>query len=188
VIEAALTGVAVIIVSGVGLWLVFRSEASARWVGHLTDRVVNWVLHRFRKPAADRIERSLLHFSNQTVHIVRRRGWLLTVAALTNQAAGFVLVLIVVRAVGIAAGQVPLAAVFTSFALARLAGAIPITPGGLGTMDAAFISAMVTFGARSSQALTVDVIWRLTTYFLPILCGIVTYLIWCRRIVETPSS
>jgi Lysylphosphatidylglycerol synthase TM region len=64
--------------------------------------------------------------------------------------------------------------------VARLAGAIPITPGGLGTLDAAFISMLVTFGASSSQALTADLIWRLTTYFLPILSGTVTYLVWMR--------
>jgi uncharacterized protein (TIRG00374 family) len=89
-------------------------------------------------------------------------------------------VLIIVRAVGINAGTVPLAGVFTAFAIARLAGAIPITPGGLGTLDAAFISMLATFGAGSSQALTTDLLWRLTTYFLPILSGIVTYLIWIR--------
>jgi uncharacterized protein (TIRG00374 family) len=69
---------------------------------------------------------------------------------------------------------------FASFAVARLAGAIPITPGSLGTFDAAFISLMTTFGARSSQALTVDLLWRIATYLAPTLCGIVTYLIWVR--------
>ena len=39
---------------------------------------------------------------------------------------------------------------------------------------------MTAFGATSSQALTADLIWRLTTYFLPIFSGIITYLIWVR--------
>ncbi len=180
VVGAAITGLVALVVLGVMLWMVFRSEASARWLGRLADRGVNWVGHFFRKPPADRIERALVHFGSQTVSTARRRGWLLTGAALANQAAGFVLVLIIVRAVGISAGQVSFAAVFTSFALARLAGSIPITPGGLGTLDAAFISVMVTFGATSSQALTADLVWRLTTYFLPILGGILTYLVWIR--------
>ncbi len=179
-VGAAITGVVAIVVTGVVGWLVFRSEASAHWVGHLVDRVANWVRHFFRKPATDRIERALLRFSSQIVHTVRRRGWLLTWAALGNQVAGFVLLLIIVRAVGITAGEVTFAAVFASFAVARLAGAIPITPGGLGTLDAAFISLMTAFGATSSQALTADLIWRLTTYFLPIFSGIITYLIWVR--------
>ena len=139
------------------------------------------MLHFFGKPPTDRIERSLSDFKSQTAHIVRRRGWLLTETTLANQLVGFVLVLIIVRAVGIPAGQVTLIAVFTSFTVARLAGAIPITPGGLGTLDAAFLSLMTAFGASSSRALAADLIWRLMVYVLPIIPGIVTYLIWLRR-------
>jgi putative heme transporter len=177
-VGVALTGVVALVVLGVTAWLVLRSEAGARWVGRLGDRVVNWVGHFFQQAPADRVERSLLHFGRQTVHTMRSRGWLLTAATIANQVAGFLLVLIIVRAVGITAGQVTFAGVFTSFAVARLAGAIPITPGGLGTLDAAFISVMTTFGATSSQALTADLVWRLTTYFLPILSGMLTYIIW----------
>jgi len=178
--EAALTGVGAIVVAGMALWLIIRSKSSAHRLGQLADRVINWVLHFFKRPAADRVERSLVHFGAETAHIVRRRAWFLTGASLVNQAAGFVLVLIIVRAIGITSGQVTVEAVFTSFALSRLAGAIPITPGGLGTSDAAFISTMATFGASSTHALTADLVWRLTTYLLPMLGGIVTYLIWLR--------
>jgi putative heme transporter len=143
--------------------------------------VKNWVGHFFGKPATDRIERSLSEFKSQTADTVRRRGWPLTWTTLANQLVGFLLVLIIVRAVGITAGQVTYIAVFTSFAIARLAGAIPITPGGLGTLDAAFISLMTAFGASSSRALAADLIWRLTVYLLPIIPGIVAYVIWLRR-------
>ena len=111
---------------------------------------------------------------------VHRRGWALTLAAIANQLAAFVLVLIIVRAIGVGSGQVSVAQVFTAFAVSRLAGAIPITPGGLGTLDATFISIMTAAGAHPSQALAVDLIWRLTTYFLPIFPGVVTYSIWMR--------
>jgi uncharacterized protein (TIRG00374 family) len=180
VVEAALAGLAVIGVSGAVLWVALRSEASAHWLGHQADRLLNTVLRLFGKPAGDRIAHSLLHFRSQTVHVVRHRGWLLTGAALANQVAGFVLILIIVEAAGISAGRMTVAAVFTSFAVARLASAIPITPGGLGTFDAAFIGMMKLFGASPSQALTADLVWRLTTYFLPILSGTATYLIWFR--------
>ena len=179
--EAAVTGVVAIVVAGIALWLVLRSKSGAHWFGRLADRVINWVLHFFKRPATDRVERSLVNFGTQTVQIVRRRGWLLTGASLANQVAGFVLVLVIVRAIGITPSQVTVEAVFTAFAVSRLAGAIPITPGGLGTSDAAFITTMTTFGASSSHALTADLVWRLTTYLLPILGGIVTYLIWLRR-------
>jgi uncharacterized protein (TIRG00374 family) len=177
---AATGGVVIMIVAGVALWLEFRSETSAHWLGRLADRVVNWVLHFFHKPATDRIERSLLHFRIQTVDTVHRRGWLLTWAALASQFAALVLVFVIVRAVGITSSQISFAAVLTSFAVARAVGALPITPGGLGTVDATFTSMLTAFGAKPSQALAADLIWRLTTYFFPILLGIVTYIIWVR--------
>jgi uncharacterized protein (TIRG00374 family) len=189
--EAALTGIVTIVVAGIGLWLVLRSKSSARWLGRPADRVINWVLHFVKRPAAVQVERALVHFSAQTVYIVQRRAWLLTGASLANQAAGFVLVLIIVRAVGITSGKVTVVGVFTSFAVSRLAGAIPITPGGLGTSDAAFVTTMATFGASPSPALTADLVWRLTTYLLPMLAGVVTYFIWLRwqtRSKATPET
>lgn len=179
-VGAAVGGLVVMIVAGVALWLQFRSETVAHWLGRLADRVSNWVFHFFHKPATNRVERALLRFRVQTVDTVHRRGWLLTWAALASQFAALVLVFFIVRAVDITSTQVTFAAVLTSFAVARLAGALPITPGGLGTVDAAFTGVLTAFGAKSSQALAADLIWRLTTYFLPILLGIVTYVVWIR--------
>ena len=77
-LAAAALGVVVLIVAGVALWLVFRSETSARWLGHLADRVVNWVLHFFHKTEVGRTERAVMHFRSQTVETAHRRGWRLT--------------------------------------------------------------------------------------------------------------
>jgi hypothetical protein len=122
----------------------------------------------------------MVEFKTHTLRMVHSRGWPLTWTTLANQFVGFVLLLIIVRAIGIGSGQVTLLAIFTSFAVARLAGAIPVTPGGLGTLDATFVSLMTSFGAGSSRALAADLVWRLMMYFLPILPGIGTYLIWIR--------
>jgi len=190
-LAAAAVGVVVLIVAGVALWLVFRSESSARWLGHLADHLVNWVLHFFHKVEGDRAEKAVLHFRSQTLETARSRGWLLTWAVLANQLTLLVLVLIGVRAVGITSAQVGFAAVLTSFAVARLAGAVPITPGGLGTIDAAFVAMLTTFGTNASHALAADFIWRLTTFLPPLVLGVVSYLIWLRReerILKLPAA
>jgi len=183
-VGAALLGVLIIGVSGVTLWLVFRNAASAHWVGRLGDRILNWLLHFFRKPKSDRLERAVLRFRDQTNDMVHQRGWLLTAAVLASQFAVFVLVFFCVRAVGIPASQVSFLEVLLSFAVARLAGAIPVTPGGLGTVDAAFIGMLTAFGANSNDALAADLVWRATTYFPPIFIGIVTYLLWKRGLAR----
>jgi uncharacterized membrane protein YbhN (UPF0104 family) len=180
VITAAVIGVAAMVFVGVTLRLVFRSERTAHWIGGCADRAVNWTTGLFHRPPQQRIELALVDFERQTIQTVRHRGWMLTAATIGNQLAAFVLVLIIARAVGMGSAQVSVAAVLTAFAVSRLAGAIPITPGGLGTLDATFISIMTASGAHPAQALAVDLIWRLTTYFLPIFPGMLTYLIWIR--------
>jgi uncharacterized membrane protein YbhN (UPF0104 family) len=46
---------------------------------------------------------------------------------------------------------------------------------------AAFVGMLTAFGDGSSKALAADLIWRVMMYFLPIIPGIITYLIWLRR-------
>ena len=49
-VSAALGGLLALAVSGTVLWLVFRDETSARRIGRLGDRILNWLLHFARKP------------------------------------------------------------------------------------------------------------------------------------------
>jgi uncharacterized protein (TIRG00374 family) len=181
---AALLGVLILVTSGLVLWLVFRSAASAHRVGRLGDRVANWVLHFFHKPASDRFEQSVLQFRDQTNDVVHERGLRLTVAVLASQLAVFVVLLFSVRAVGISAGDVSLTEVLLSFAVARLASAIPVVPGGLGVYDAILIGMLTAFGATSDRALAADIVWRATTYFPPIFLGLATYLLWKRAMAK----
>jgi|SRR5579872_441532 len=187
-VVAAGVGAAIAVVAGVGLWLTFRSETVARRLGRGTDRAVNWLGARRHRPASDRIERAALDFRAQTVDTVRGRGRLLTGAALGAQLVAIALVLLVVRSVGIPAGRVSFVAVLTSFSMARLAGALPITPGGLGTVDSAFIGALAAFGAKTSSALAADLVWRTSTYLFPTLVGVVAYVIWLRRDAARPRT
>jgi uncharacterized protein (TIRG00374 family) len=153
-------------------------------VGRLGDLVVNWVLHFFHKPNSDRFERTVVRFRDQTNDIVHERGAHLSAAVVASQAAVFVVLLFSVRAVGISNDSVTFLHVLLSFAVARLAGAIPITPGGLGTVDATLIGMLTAFGASSDAALAADMVWRATTYFPPIFIGLVTYLLWKRGVAK----
>ena len=103
---------------------------------------------------------------------------------LASQTTVLVLVFLCVRSVGITASQVSFLEVLLSIAIARLVGVIPLTPGGLGTIDAAFIGMLTAFGANSSLALAADMMWRATTYFPPIFIGLVTYAIWKRGVAK----
>jgi putative heme transporter len=179
-VGVSLLGVLAIAVFGTVLWLVFRDEDSARRLGRRGDRIVNWLLRPFHRSESGRVERAVLGFRDTSADVIRERGRLLTVAVLVSQFAVLVLVLFCVRAAGIPAGKVGFLPVLLSFAVARLAGALPVTPGGLGSVDASFTGMLIAFGATSNQALAADLVWRATTYFPPIILGIVTYLLWRR--------
>ena len=183
-VGAAVLGVVVIVVLGSLLWLVFRSPTSALWIGRLGDRALNWALHFAHKPRSDRVQKSVLHFRDETNDIIHQRGWLLTLAVLASQGSVIVLVFFCTRSVGITAKEVSDLEVLLAIAVARLVGVIPLTPGGLGTIDAAFIGMLTALGANSSVALAADMIWRVTTYFPPIFVGLLTYVIWKRGMAK----
>jgi putative heme transporter len=183
-VGAALIGVLVIVVFGLVLWLVFRSEASAHWLGRLGDKLFNWVQHLRHKPASDQVERAVLHFRAEANETVHERGWLLTAAVVVSQCTVLVLVYFCIRSVGITSSEVSDLGALLAIAVARLVGVIPLTPGGLGTIDAAFIGMLTALGANSSDALAADMVWRATTYFPPIFIGVVTYALWKRGMAK----
>jgi len=65
-----------------------------------------------------------------------------------------------------------------AFSFARVASFIPITPGGLGTVDAALAALLTGYGATGSQALAADLVWRAATYVPQVLLGVLTFLWW----------
>jgi putative heme transporter len=179
-VGVSLLGVLTIAVVGIVLWLVFRDEDSARRLGRCGDRIANWVLRFLHRSEPGRMERAMVDFRDASAEVIHERGRLLTAAVLVGQSGVFFLVLFCVRAAGIPGGKVGFGSVLLSFAVARLAGALPVTPGGLGSVDASFAGMLVAFGATSNQALAADLVWRATTYFPPIILGIVTYVLWRR--------
>ena len=71
--------------------------------------------------------------------------------------------------------------VFAAFAFARLGGFIPLTPGGLGTIDALLVGFLTTAGLTNDQAVAADMVWRALSYFPQVFIGIGTFLYWRAR-------
>jgi len=198
-VTGAVVGVVAVVVM-VGLFaLVLRSEAAARRLGGVGDRLVTWFTHRFRRgqgkdkdkaaAAADAddsvpetaVTDSLVRFRDQLYDLVRDRWHLITVTSVAQQLCQFAILLVAFYAIGGSNTGVDPTQVFAAFALARLAGFIPITPGGLGTVDAALVALLVSYGADQNVALAADLVWRAASYFPQVFIGIGTFLYWRRR-------
>ena len=66
--------------------------------------------------------------------------------------------------------------IIVAFALANVLAAVPLTPGGLGVVEAVLPSALVGFGAPRGTAVLGVVVYRLVNFWLPIPIGGLSYL------------
>ena len=120
------------------------------------SRVLGRVAERLRVLGADRallIRASLWATAN----------WLLDAASLWVFVAAF-------------GYRVDLDGLIVAFALANVLAAVPLTPGGLGVVEAVLTSALVGFGAPRGTAVLGVVVYRLVNFWLPIPIGGLAYL------------
>jgi Lysylphosphatidylglycerol synthase TM region len=64
---------------------------------------------------------------------------------------------------------------FAAYGIANVAGALPITPGGLGVVDSIAPLLLVGFGVTRSVATLGVIGWRLVNFWLPIPTGALAY-------------
>ena len=77
-------------------------------------------------------------------------------------------------------GGVTVPEIFTAFMVAITIATIAPTPGGLGALEAAMIASLSGFGMDHGPALSATLVFRLATFWLPILPGWVTF-VWMER-------
>lgn len=65
--------------------------------------------------------------------------------------------------------------------MGRLGTFIPLTPGGLGTVDALITGILVSLGSAEGDALAAPLPWRATTFLPQIFIGTGTFLYWRRH-------
>jgi uncharacterized membrane protein YbhN (UPF0104 family) len=65
-----------------------------------------------------------------------------------------------------------------AYSFAMIVWSLPITVGGLGTVDAGIIGLLTAFGMEGSQALAADIVWRAATFVPQVLTGVLTFLWW----------
>jgi uncharacterized protein (TIRG00374 family) len=163
---AALTG---IIVIGIAAFLVIgimegqgRAEQFIRWIARKLrideDRLAG-ALHQVAERLEELIsDRALL----KRVVIFALLNWLIDAAALW----------VFLRAFG---GSLDIDALIVAFGFANLLAAVPITPGGLGYVDIAYVGLLISFGLTENVATLGVAAYRFAQFFFPIFLGAVSY-------------
>ena len=100
----------------------------------------------------------------------------------------YLVLLVALRHMGVSDAEVSWTEVLAVFAFARLATAVPFTPGGAGVVEAVLIGGLVAAGGDRAEVTAAVLIYRALTWGLPILVGIVAVLWWRRRSTASGSS
>jgi uncharacterized protein (TIRG00374 family) len=176
----AAIGVLAIGVAVVAFTVVLRSERGARTVGRWADRLVSPLTRRLRRGRSVDLTGKILDFRSSVVDVMRTRWVQVTVSTLLLQLTSWAVLVLALRGLEAGAGNVAVTwtEALAAFSFARVASFIPITPGGLGTVDAALAALLTGYGATSSQALAADLVWRAATYLPQVLLGVLTFLWW----------
>jgi hypothetical protein len=138
------------------------------------SRILHAVGDRIPGLSGDRLERGMLDTAASLTALARDRrtlvmsltwaslNWLLDAASLWCFVAAF----------GRLVNPVEL---FAAYGIANVAGALPITPAGLGVVDSLAPLLLVSFGVTRSVATLGVLGWRLVNFWLPIPAGAAAY-------------
>jgi uncharacterized protein (TIRG00374 family) len=177
-ISAALAGIAGLVVAIAVFALLLRSQELARRFGLWAGRVASWSLGPVGRPPVAGWELATAKFRARTLALLHGRWVPITVATLVSQLSLYLVLLVSLRQVGVGDAEVAWAQVLAVFAFARLATAVPFTPGGAGVVEVVLIAGLVAAGGNREQVTAAVLVYRALTWALPILIGVGCWLWW----------
>ena len=177
----ALIGLGVFVIAASSYAAGLSSRRLARWAGNLSARIVSWGLRIFRRGPVSWTGETFAGFRAEAVELLGRRWHVLTAATLAGQLTVFFVLLVCLRVFDVPPGQVTLIEAFAAWALVRLLGSIPITPGGLGIVELGLTTALVGFGGGNAQVVTAVLVYRFLTIVPTLLLGLLAGATWKRH-------
>lgn len=175
---AALVGTVVLLVVIAGFALGLWKERWARSLGDLAARLANRLLRIVRRGPVGWGGESFVRFRGQALGLLRRRWHVITLSTLAGQLTVFVLLLACLRVVGITGSEVTLVEAFAAWALVRVLGVLPLTPGGVGIVEIGLTGALVAFGAPNAEAVTATLLYRALTVLPTLALGLAAAATW----------
>jgi uncharacterized protein (TIRG00374 family) len=78
--------------------------------------------------------------------------------------------------------------VLLAYAATGIVALVPITPGGLGIVEASLSGLLVLAGVPAGDAFVATLAYRLASYWLPLLAGVIAYVLFRRRYPQADSG
>ena len=172
-------GLAVLVTMIVIFALIMRSEPLAIKIGGWGNTLARPVFKVVKKDAPDLVP-VVVKFRTDTVSLVTRRWHVITVSQVAVSLCQFAIFFAALRGVEGGSDVTPFLVAFGAWAVAQIGIMIPITPGGLGTVDAFMISLLTAMGVSDGDATAADLVWRASSFVPQIIIGVVMLVTWSR--------
>ena len=175
---AAFVGVAILGVVVGALVLVLYSKRAAGEIGDAAARGATWVRGKFRRGPVAWGRHNFERFRADVADLLERRWHLLTLATLAGSLSVFLVLLVALRALQVPSSQVTVEEAFAAWALARLLGSIPVTPGGIGVVELSLSATLIGFGGNNAGVVAAVLVFRFLTMVPTICLGLVAAASW----------
>jgi uncharacterized protein (TIRG00374 family) len=175
-VHTALLGIAGFVLYAIFGVILLRTDRPLATLGRAAQSVWNWIT-RGRRPVTGLDQRLLAE--RDTIRAVLGRRWRQAVL-LTAGRLGFDYgcLLAALRATG--ADPRP-SLVLLAYSAAGIIALFPVTPGGLGIVEASLSGLLILAGVRPGPAFLATLAYRIASYWLPLLAGPPAYLLFRHR-------
>jgi uncharacterized protein (TIRG00374 family) len=181
-IAVALIGLVVLTAAVLAFVLIMRSAPLARRVGEIANKALGPLRSRIKKLQNVNVVEPIVNFRSNMYDLLKRRWAVITGAQIAVSLTQFLILYVALRGIqGWDKEGTSILVVFGAFAISQLGLMVPVTPGGLGTVDAVMIALLTANGVSSGEATAADLVWRASSYVPQIILGIFAILIWYRR-------
>jgi putative heme transporter len=184
---ASIVGILILAVAVVLFGLVMWKKRFARSIGSGLGRAATWVARLLRRSRTFDWGDAAVRFRRTTIDFLVERWFWLTSTTILSHLSLYLVLLLALRFVGVSDREVTWAQVLGVFAFGRLLTAVPITPGGLGIVEVAYIGGLILAGRGHAdvpadvfhaQVTAAVLVFRALTYGIQIPLGALTYVIW----------
>jgi uncharacterized protein (TIRG00374 family) len=156
-------------------------------VGRAVERVVGWIRAKFSRTGGPTAE-GLVHQRDVMVGTLGSRWEIALAAAVGNWGLDYLALVAALYAVGVTPR---LSLVLLAFGAAAVLSMIPITPGGLGFVEAGLTATLLAAGVPGPDALLATLAYRVVSYWLPLPAGLVASILFRHRygnVEESPNG
>jgi uncharacterized protein (TIRG00374 family) len=179
--QAAFLGVGVFVLAVATGVVLVRTDRLLRLVGRAIQAIRNR-LRRREPPTADLPGRLILE-RDAVLRTLGPRWWQALLAGLANWLFDYLALLAALTAVGSSPRPT---LVLLAYVASMVLAMIPLTPGGLGFVEAGLTATLVLARVSAADAVLATLAYRLVSYWLPLPAGLIAAALHRRRLASTP--